>query len=69
MMTQHIATRAGRESIGDSVIRVLGEIPPPFTIIAIVPCLLTIFGSSTRCYEVTEVNILVDDGRPPQVER
>ena len=68
MMTKYAVTRIGRESIGDSMMRVLAKIPSPFTLIVTVPRMLTVFGSAPTCYEVTEVDILIDDGVAPRKE-
>lgn len=57
-VTNYTVKRSGRGFIGDNVAQLLRDIPE-CTLLAVVPRMLTPFGSGPSQYEVTEVDVLV----------
>ena len=56
----YTAKRQGREFIGGAVARALGEIPQPYTLVAVVPRMFGLFSDAPKRYEVVEADILVN---------
>lgn len=52
-----------RQDIGESVVDALQALPrTSVTLLAIIPRMLSFFATSPERYEVTEVDILIEDG-------
>jgi hypothetical protein len=57
-VTNFTVKRTGKEWMGDAVARALRNLDGYYTVIAIIPRILTKFGNQDE-YEVTEVDLLV----------